>query len=179
MPSPRFSTAGNHFGSCASSRALDVGVVLAVDVRRERLEAREPNEGENLAQSVKLDDRGDAVADCEPRRQSVLGQPARVEVGIDRHVVAKALGRAEQRVELDLLDRSLGRPARSDLLDRGEHLVVGERRELRGDLRASSCRKLSSLLGLDDLEVVPELLHGRLDRGLLVRQRSTLTTCGK
>ena len=36
-----------------------------------------------------------------------IGQPARVEVRIDGHVVAEALGRGEQRVELDLLDRPL------------------------------------------------------------------------
>ena len=40
-------------------RALDVGLVLAVDVRRHRLEAREPDERQHLAQAVELDDRLD------------------------------------------------------------------------------------------------------------------------
>ena len=42
-------------------RAPYVGVVLAVDVRRQRLESRESDERENLAKSVHLDDRGDSV----------------------------------------------------------------------------------------------------------------------
>ena len=39
--------------------ALDVALVLAVDVRRDRLEAREADQREHLAQAVELHDRGD------------------------------------------------------------------------------------------------------------------------
>ena len=43
-------------------RALDVGLVFAVDIRRHRLEAREADQSENLAQAVDLNYGLDAVA---------------------------------------------------------------------------------------------------------------------
>jgi hypothetical protein len=78
-------------------RALDVGLVLAVDIRRHRLEASEADQGEDLTQSVELDYRLDAVAALGVT-PSPIGQPAGMKVGIDGHVVAKALGCGEQCV---------------------------------------------------------------------------------
>ena len=66
-----------------------------------------PVEGEHLAQPVDLDDRATIPSLSGVLRQMRLGQPPRVEVRIDRHVVAEPLGNAEERVELDLLDRPL------------------------------------------------------------------------
>ena len=86
-----------------------------------------------------------------------------------RHVLPETLGRADQRVEFDLLYRSLGRHAGPNLLDRVEHFAVGERLESGSDRRVRT-QEGELFLGLDDLEVTPELLHRRLDSALLVRQ---------
>jgi hypothetical protein len=88
-------------------RALHVRLVLAVDVRRHGVEPGEPDERHHLPQPMELEDGLDAgVASPAPPRS--LGQTARVEIGIDRHVLAEALGRREERLELHLLDRALG-----------------------------------------------------------------------
>ena len=134
-PSPRFSTAGNHCGLERDLRALDVGLVLAVDVRRHGLEAREADERQDLAQAVELDHGLDAVAPL-GAAPGAIGQPARVEVRIDRHVVAEALGRGEQRVELDLLDGPLVRLAA--LAPRGWPRGPRRRRTARASPRSSA-----------------------------------------
>ena len=44
-----------------------------------------------------------SVIVCSTQLVGSVAGPARVKVRIDRHVVAKALGRSEQRFQLDLL----------------------------------------------------------------------------
>ena len=63
-------------------------------------------------------------------RQALIGQSASVKVRIDGHVVAEALGRREQRVELDLLDGFLFSLAALCCADGLENLIVRERRQL-------------------------------------------------
>ncbi len=150
--------------------ALDVRLVLAVDVRRHRLEPREPGQGQHLAQPVELDDRLDARAPVGPAPHGVR-QPARVEVLVDGHVVAEALGGGEDRLELDLLHGPLGpRGAALQVIDRREDLVVGERRERR-DHRRLPLHEREARRVVDDRQVVPELPHRRLHRRPPLRQR--------
>ena len=69
-------------------------------------------------------------------------QAPRVEVGVDRHVVAVALGRRQQRIELDFLDRPLGRAPMLAALDGVEHLVVGVARQASRDVGdLAECRQ--------------------------------------
>ena len=55
-----------------------------------------------------------------------IRQPPSVEIGVDGHVVAEPLGRSEQNVEFDLLDRRLGQASRARPLDGGEQFFVVE-----------------------------------------------------
>ena len=160
-------------------RALHVRLVLALDVRRDRLEAREADQRHHLAQAVDwttaLDRRRSAPSVASARRAAgARGSPV---VG---HVLAESLGRGEQHLELDLLDRPLGRAARLALLDRLEHLVVAERPRASPRPSASSSRSASSAGVLDELEVLPELgTTASRPRSLRSGSEMTLMTCGK
>ena len=72
-------------------RALDVSLVLPMDVRRHRLKARKTGQGQNLPQTMKLDDGRYAVKALGAPPDSV-GEPASMEIRIDGYVVAKAVG---------------------------------------------------------------------------------------
>ena len=103
-------------------RAFHVGFVLAVDIRHHGFQSGEPDESQHLAQPVKLHDRCDSgtAVSLAPRG---VGQPARVEIGVDGHVVPESFGRPEQRFQLDLLDRPLAAVAAPDRADGLENLV--------------------------------------------------------
>jgi len=107
---------------------FDVGLVLPLDVRRHGLEASEANRDENLAQAVELNYGLDAVA-AHGVAPSPIGQAAGMKVGIDRHVVAKALRSGKEGLQFDLLGGSLVSPAVLDFADRRENLIIAERRE--------------------------------------------------
>ena len=111
-PSPRFSTAGNHFGSsaiCARSTSVSYSPLMSGVTASKRVKPTSASTSRRRW-SWMTASMPSLSARAPPGR---VGQPARVEVRIDRHVVAEALGRGEQRVELDLLDGPLGRRARS------------------------------------------------------------------
>jgi hypothetical protein len=158
-------------------RPLHVGLVLAVDVRSDGLEPREAGQRQHLAQAMELDDRLDfrreLVAAPGVATPGVVRQAARVEARIDRDVVAVTLRRGEQRVELDLLHRPLLAPAVPVVSDGLEDLRVSERGESRGDLwlLLEEGEEGEPGLVVDDLQVVPEPRHRRLNRGCAVGNR--------
>ncbi len=92
---------------------------------------------------------------------SVVGQPAGVEVGVDRHVVAVALGRGEQGVELDQLDRPLSRAAALALGDRVQHVVVGVTGQSQRRPAGLRLMNASSSASVDDLEDPPRARRPR------------------
>ena len=93
-----------------------------------------------------------------------------MKVGIDRHVVAKALGCGEEGFQFDLLDGSLVCLAALSFTYRRENLVVAEWGEPLRDLRLL-LQKREVCGVVDDLEIVPKLSNGRLHRASAVRQR--------
>ena len=150
-------------------RPLDVGFVFPVDVGRHGLEAREPDERQDLAQPVELDDRFNAVETTRAAPRSIR-QAARVEVRIHRHVVAKALGRGENRLELDLLDGPLAFPTALDRTNDLEDFIVGEGLELLRDLR-KALEYGQRIDGVHGLQETPQLSHGRLHGRPPIRER--------
>ena len=100
----------------------------------------------------------------------MVGKPACVEVRIDGHIVAIALGRGEQRLELDLFDRFFLGGAAPGLADGLEDFGVGEERELLGD-PGLPLQQGEIVRPLDDLQVVPEFPDGGLCRGSPLRER--------
>ena len=91
--------------------ACHVRVVFAVDVGRDRLEAGEADERQDLAQPVELDHAVESGDPRRARRQTASGRRRAWKFGIDRDVVAVAFWCREQRVELHLLDRAVAGPA--------------------------------------------------------------------
>ena len=93
-----------------------------------------------------------------------IRQPARVEIRIDRHVVAESFRRRQDRLELDLLYGTLA-PCAAPLrvADHREDLVVVERRERGGHFRLALDEGEAGGI-VDDLQVVPEFPHDGLDR---------------
>ena len=92
-----------------------------------------------------------------------------MEIGIDGHVVAETLGRAEQCVELDLFHRSVAALAALALTDRVQDLVIVERIERRRDRRLLLHEGQIGQI-VHDLQIVPELRDGAVDRRAAIRQ---------
>src|SRR5438093_989994 len=93
----------------------------------------------------------------------LIGQPASVEVWIDRDVVAKAFGRREERLELDLLHGPLALLPALDLADGLEDFIVRERCEFLRDLR-EPLERLECFDRVHGLEQIPEFPDSRLHR---------------
>ena len=178
MPSPRFSTAGNHCGSsaiCARSTSVSYSPLMSGVTASKRVKPTSASTSRRRWSWITASMPSRAPG-APPRS---IGQPARVKVRIDRHVVAKALGRGEQRVELDLLHRPLAPLARSCVADGREHLLVAEGREPLRDPRLP-LQEGEVARVVDDLQVVPQLGDDRLaPRVPRSGSDSTLTTCGK
>jgi hypothetical protein len=146
IPSPRFSTAGNH-----------------------GLEARKADKSEDLAQAMELNHGLDAAAPF-GMTPGVVRQPASMKVLIHGHVVAEALRRRKQGVELDLLDRlfiSLAALGRADGL---ENFVVRVWRKFFGDLR-ETLEHGKRLHRIHRLQQIPDFLYGSFNPASPVRQR--------
>src|SRR5450756_974069 len=150
-------------------RERDVGVVLTVDVRHHGFEPGETGQRDDLTQAMYLVDRCDCV---EPRTVApdAVGEASHVKVRVDGDVIAEALRCGQDRIELDLLDGTLGRAAALDRANRVEHVLVTEWRELLGDfglpLQEVQVGHLS-----DDLQVFPELTDDPFDAGAQIGQR--------
>ena len=113
-------------GDCS---ALDFAVVLAVHVRHDRLQPREPGQRQHFPQPMNLNDGFDGV---EPRRVAPYGlrQATRMEVGFDGCIVCVAFRDGQQSIQLRVLDGTFpGRAARTPGRDRVQHFPVGERRQ--------------------------------------------------
>lgn len=92
-----------------------------------------------------------------------------MEVGIDGFVVAESLGRPEQGVELDLLHRTVAALPALALADRVQNLVVVERIERGRDRRLLLHEgQIGGIV--HDLQVIPELGDGTVDRRAALRQ---------
>src|SRR3990172_4985521 len=103
--------------------ALHIRLVFPLDVRCHRLEAREANERQNLAQAMELDYSLDPFIAFRAAPSS-LGQTACVEVRIHWDVVAESLRCGKQRIELHLFQGPLCCLAALARSDRGQHLVI-------------------------------------------------------
>ena len=148
-----------------------------MDIRHHRFESGEPDEGQHLAQPVELHHRRDARAEVGPAPRGV-GQPARVEVRVDGHVVPEPLGRPEQRFQLDLLDGPVAGLAALHRTNRFQNLVGLKWRERLGDLGLlpddGEVRRI-----VHDLEVVPEVADDALDRRPAIREGKRAHDLGK
>src|SRR5216683_2572210 len=156
---------------------LDVSLVLPLDIRRHGLEASEANQDENLAQAVELNYGLDAVAALGVA-PGPIGQAANMKVGIDRHVVAKALGSGKDGLQFDLLDGPLVSPTVLGLADRRENLIIVERRKPIRNPRIH-LHKPKACRVVDDLQSIPELPNDRLQRAPPIRQREHADHLGK
>ena len=153
-PSPRFSTAGNHCGSraiCARSTSVSYSPWMSGVTASKRVNpvsARTSRKRWSWMTASMPSQRSE-------RRQALSGSRRAWKFGINGHVVAKALGRREQRLELDLLHGPLTRLPALGLVNGLEDLLVREWSELLGDLRLLLHEgEVRSVL--DDLEIVPE-----------------------
>jgi hypothetical protein len=149
--------------------ALDIGVILPVNIRCNCLKTGEPDQGKYLPEPVELDNGLDTVG-AGGATPSVVGQAPRVKVGIDGDVITESLRGSEQRIQLDLLHRSLVGLSSPAGMDCVKHLLVRKLRQL--------LRHLYFLLHegepggvLDDVEIIPKLGDDALHGCLPVRQR--------
>jgi hypothetical protein len=157
--------------------ALDVGLVIPIDIRRDGLETCEASQGEHLAQPVELEDALNPLAALRVPPDPV-GQAAHVKVGIDGNVLAEPFDSREQRLQLDLLHRPVPQVSTLQSADRGQHLVVTERFQLVHDPRLPlQDRELGGIF--HDLQIIPQLGDHHLHRRAPVRKREHAHHLGK
>ena len=150
--------------------ALDIALVLAVHVRHDRFQSREPGERQHFAQAVDLDDRLDGI---EPHGAAPyrFGKASSVKIGVDWNVIAIAFRDGQQRIQLHMLDRAFRvGSSRAPPRDCLQHLFVGERRQTVRHL-GMCLQDPEHVRILDDLEVVPQLLDRLVDFARPIRQR--------
>ena len=133
--------------------------------------------GQHLAQAVKLNHRGDAGTQVGPAPCGV-GQPARVEIGVDGHILAKSLGRLEQRFQFHLLDGPLTDLTALHRLYGLEDLVGLKWRERLRDLGLLPDEGEPRRV-VHDLEILPEVADDALDSRTALRQGERAHDLGK
>src|SRR5437763_2256959 len=148
-----------------------------MDVGRHRFKSREAHQGDNLTQSVELDDSGYAIASAGPP-PDVIRKTTSVKVRINSHSVAETLGCGEQRFQFHLLDWLLTDASALGLVNGGQHLIICKGREFFRDLRLL-LQKSEINRAVDDLQVVPQFLDRCLDASSSVGERQHAHHLGK
>jgi hypothetical protein len=149
--------------------SFHIRLVFALDIGSYSFKTSEANQGEHLAEAMDLDHCIDAIRQVSSSPE-IVGKPPGVEVGIHGNVIAETFGHSEERIQLNLLDRSLVNSSISMCVNCFEYFVVFKGCEALGD-DGLLLEESQVFRGLNDLQVAPQLGNCSLHFTRTVGQR--------